>query len=136
MGKSRDNAEAEPDSPSGGSSNSCRGGINCSLCWQGRGRHSQHSAQDQSSVSSLAAGDIGETPTVRPTNTMPANLSSNNPPRRNSKCGRSIKYRRLRPFKDAEINVLLLENVSPVAVEMFVEAGFQVSGEDGGAGQC
>ena len=61
---------------------------------------------------------------------MPMNLPSSNTPRRSSKCDRSIKYRRLRPFKNAEINVLLLENVSPVAVEMFVDAGFQVSDDE------
>lgn len=61
---------------------------------------------------------------------MPMNLSLNNTPRRNSKCDRSIKYRRLRPFKNAEMNILLLENVSPVAVDMFVEAGFQVPETD------
>ena len=39
---------------------------------------------------------------------------------------RVIKYRRLRPFKTAEIKILLLENVSPVAVKLFTDAGYQV----------
>lgn len=39
----------------------------------------------------------------------------------------SMKYRRLRPFKSAEIKVLLLENVSPVAANLLREAGYQVN---------
>lgn len=40
---------------------------------------------------------------------------------------RVIKYRRLRPFKTAEIKVLLLENISSVALKILKEAGYQVS---------
>lgn len=49
-----------------------------------------------------------------------------NLPRCNSNGGRSTKYRRLRPFRTTEIKVLLLEGVSPVAVNLLTEAGYQV----------
>lgn len=39
---------------------------------------------------------------------------------------RLTKYRRLRPFKTEEIKVLLLENISPVAVNILKDAGYQV----------
>lgn len=40
---------------------------------------------------------------------------------------RVIKYRRLKPIRTGEMKVLLLENVSKVAHDMFTEAGFQVN---------
>ena len=40
---------------------------------------------------------------------------------------RMIKYRRLRPYKTAEIKVLLLENVNQAAIDLFTEAGYQVT---------
>ena len=49
-------------------------------------------------------------------------------PSSNSQNGsKSIKYRRLRPFKTDEIKVLLLENVSQVAANLLRDAGYQVS---------
>lgn len=39
----------------------------------------------------------------------------------------TIKYRKLNPYTTGEINVLLLENISPNAVEIFKRAGFNVS---------
>lgn len=123
MGKSRDNTEAESSSPSG---TNC-GRVCCSWCLRVR---EQRLSRDQSqtrrqnykiSIHNPEATTIAQSAAV-----MPMNLPPNNTLRRNSKCDRSIKYRRLRPFKNAEIHVLLLENVSPVAVDMFVEAGFQV----------
>lgn len=38
----------------------------------------------------------------------------------------TIKYRKLNPYTTGEINVLLLENISPNAVEIFKRAGFNV----------
>lgn len=40
---------------------------------------------------------------------------------------KTIKYRRLKPYSTAEIKVLLLENINPVAVELFKAAGYQVA---------
>lgn len=40
--------------------------------------------------------------------------------------GRITKYRRLRPFKLEEVKVLLLENISPVAINLLKDAGYQV----------
>lgn len=37
-----------------------------------------------------------------------------------------IKYRKLNPYTSDEIKVLLLENISEKAVEIFKEAGFSV----------
>lgn len=38
----------------------------------------------------------------------------------------TIKYRKLNPYTTGEINVLLLENISPNAVDIFKRAGFNV----------
>lgn len=40
--------------------------------------------------------------------------------------GVTTRYRQLKPFSSDELRVLLLENVSPVAVQMFKDAGYQV----------
>jgi D-3-phosphoglycerate dehydrogenase len=51
---------------------------------------------------------------------------SSSPAPNNGNGNRVIKYRRLRPFKTAEIKVLLLENISKAATNMLKEAGYQV----------
>jgi hypothetical protein len=40
--------------------------------------------------------------------------------------GITTRYRQLKPFSSDEMRVLLLENVSPVAVKLFKDAGYQV----------
>jgi len=38
----------------------------------------------------------------------------------------NIKYRKLDPYTTGDINVLLLENISPTAIKIFKDAGFNV----------
>lgn len=44
----------------------------------------------------------------------------------------TIKYRKLNPYTTGDINVLLLENISPNAVDIFKRAGFNVSMKEDG----
>ena len=40
--------------------------------------------------------------------------------------GTSTKYRKLKPYKYGEINILLLEDINESAAKLFKEAGYQV----------
>ena len=67
---------------------------------------------------------IGAMPLNTATNNVDLNSLNASPSLQRAEI--TIKYRKLNPYTTGEINVLLLENISPNAVDIFKRAGFNV----------
>jgi hypothetical protein len=67
------------------------------------------------------------TAAAAPTTTDEAHFTSLNASPSLQRAEITIKYRKLNPYTTGEINVLLMENISPNAVDIFKRAGFNVN---------